>query len=304
LLIGIVLSIKHAFGFDKHQGGNSARLTLLNCFLYGLMMDILSYYTVENFWHGEFTVMFLYNRLPLYIALFYPSFMYHAIMTIKRYDFTPVKEAIIIGFFAGLMYLIFDNTGPVLGWWIWDRADATTLPYISSVPLTSYHWFFTFTIAFSFVNRWVLGLNGQKTKQIMAIIAQPTLTILLGSLIFIPYNLFGKGMPPYDMLPWDKNLSLATMVHIVTFSAAGWLFLTQWRAPKADRDTLLMVFPFLYLVGHVYFNIYAYNLNFAADETGMVNEFAAGNLVAVLSATVLCSVIIVLTHLKKPEQHN
>lgn len=296
LLVGIVLSIKHAFGFDKLKGGNEARLTLLNCFLYGLMMDILSYYTVENFWHGEFTVMFLYNRLPLYIALFYPSFMYHAIMTIKRYDFTPVKEAICIGFFAGLMYLIFDNTGPILGWWIWDRNDATTLPYISSVPLTSYHWFFTFTIAFSFINRWVLSLNGQKGKQIAAIIAQPTLTILLGSLIFIPYNLFGKGMPPYDMLPWDKSLSLATMVHVLSFSAAGWLFLINWRKPKYERDTLLMVFPFLYLVGHVYFNIYAYDKNFASDSLGMVNEFAAGNLVAVIIATVLSATILLLTH--------
>ena len=296
LLMGIVLSIIHAFSFDKKSGSNEARLTLLNCFLYGLMMDILSYYTVENFWHGEFTVMFLYNRLPLYIALFYPAFMYHAIMTIKRYDFTPTKEAISIGFFAGLMYLIFDNTGPMLGWWIWDRADATTLPYISSVPLTSYHWFFTFTIAFSFINRWVISLNGQKTKQIIAIIAQPTLTILLGSLIFIPYNLFGKGMPPYDMLPWAKSLELATMVHLITFSAAGWLFLTNWRKPKYERDTLLMVFPFMYLVGHVFFQVYCYEIGFKADETGMVNEFAAGNLVAVITAIVLSSAILLATH--------
>ena len=148
LIVGIFLSIIHAFRFDKTNGSNEARITLLNCFLYGLMMDILSYYTVENFWHGEFSVMFLYNRLPLYIAFFYPAFMYHAIMTIKRYDFTPVNEAIIIGFYAGLMYLIFDNTGPVLGWWIWDMQNPTTFPYIDSVPLNElslvlylYYWF-------------------------------------------------------------------------------------------------------------------------------------------------------------------
>ena len=300
LLAGIVLSMVHAFKHDKAAGGNTARLTLLNCFLYGLMMDIISYYTVENFWHGEFTVMFLYNRLPLYIALFYPSFMYHAIMTIRRYDFTPLKEAIITGFFAGLMYLIFDNTGPILGWWIWAADDPSTFPYVSSVPLTSYHWFFTFTIAFSFVNRWVHGLNGQKAKQLLAIVLQPTLTILLGSLIFIPYNLFGQGMPPYDALPWAQSLTAAVMVHVLTFSAAAWLFLVSWRKPATARDSLLMVFPFMYLVGHVFFNVYAYEAIFNANAEGVVqlagNALDAGNLVAVIIATVLSAAIILLSH--------
>ena len=85
LVIGIILSIVHAFKHAKRTGTPAAIYTLVAAFLYGLVMDIISYYTVENFWHGEFSVMFLYNRLPLYIALFYPAFMYHAYMTIRRY---------------------------------------------------------------------------------------------------------------------------------------------------------------------------------------------------------------------------
>ena len=134
-------------------------------------IDIASYYTVENFWHGEFSVMLLYNRLPLYIALFYPAFIYHACMTIRRYGFSPVVEAISVGFYGGLMYLIFDNLGPMLNWWIWDRSDPTTWPYLNAVPITSYFWFFSFTGTFAFVSRiicWDWVAQGRSSKRIAA----------------------------------------------------------------------------------------------------------------------------------------
>ncbi len=295
---GVILALIHAFKSDKKEGGFAARLTLLNCFLYGLTIDILSYYTVENFWHGEFSVMFLYNKLPLYIACFYPAFMYHICSTIKRYQFTPKVEAISAGFFGGLMYLIFDNLGPQMGWWIWQTDDPTTLPYVSSVPLTSYHWFFTFTMAFALINRSICQrfAQGPINAKLIAITAvQPTATILLGSLFFIPYNLFAKNMPPYDMLPWAQNLTLAAFVHVLTFSAAGWLFLSHWKKPAVQRDTLLMAFPFIFLVGHAYMFIASFDLffNVNSDGTSAVNGLAVGNIFAVIFA-IIGTVLIVL----------
>ncbi|NRB42024.1 MAG: hypothetical protein HRU20_26720 [Pseudomonadales bacterium] len=302
---GVLLALIHAFRTDKKEGGSQARITLLNCFIYGLTMDILSYYTVENFWHGEFSVMFLFNKLPLYIACFYPAFMYHACMLIKRYQFTPRIEAICTGFFAGLMYLIFDNLGPQMGWWIWQTSDPTTLPYVSSVPLTSYHWFFTFTIAFALINRVICEkLAGDttnksianKAKLIAAVALQPTATILLGSLFFIPYNLFAKNMPPYDMLPWAQNLTLAAFVHVITFSAAGWIFLQHWRKPQMGRDQLLMVFPFIYLASHAYMFIASYSQMSSANAEGFAsNGLAAGNPIAVILAIVGSAFILLAT---------
>jgi hypothetical protein len=304
IFAGVILALVHAIRYKKQTGSSAALLTLLGCFTYGLTMDILSYYTVENFWHGEFSVMFLYNKLPLYIACFYPAFMYHAIMTIKRYDFAPLTEAVCTGFFAGFMYLIFDNLGPMLGWWIWDTSDVTTWPYVDSVPLTSYHWFFTFTIAFSLINRiiswnWLEKATGTG-KMVIAHALQPVGTILLGTLFFFPYNLFSKSTPPYNMLPWDANFELAAFVHVVTFSLAGWHFLMQWRKPAHDRDALLMVFPFLYLAGHAYMYIAKMDLFFTLDVEKMTNGFAVGNLMAVMLALVGCSAIVLLSHPKKP----
>ncbi len=297
---GLALAIAHAIKFKKETGSPSALLTLLGCFLYGLLMDILSYYTVENFWHGEFSVMFLFNKLPLYIACLYPAFMYHAYMTIKRYDFAPITEAICTGFFAGFMYLVFDNLGPVLGWWIWDTTDPTTFPYVNSVPLTSYHWFFTFTAAFSLINRyisWEWVIQGTSNLKIgIAHAIQPVATIFIGSLIFIPYNLFAQSSPPYDSLPWDANIKLAALVHVISFSLAGWLFLIKWRKPRADRDTLLMAFPFIYLAGHAYIYIAKFDQFFRVSPEGLVDGLAMGNLLAVILALVGTTAIVLLTH--------
>ncbi len=297
---GALLGLLHAWRYKQSTGSSAALLTFLACFVYGLTIDILSYYTVENFWHGEFSVMFLYNKLPLYIACFYPAFIYHAYMTIRRYEFTPVVEAITVGFFASFMYLIFDNLGPMMGWWIWDRNDPTTWPYLSSVPLTSYHWFFTFTTAFAFINRYISWelpkRNPSRAKFISWHVSQPVLTILFGSLLFIPYNLFGQGMPPYDMLPWDKSLHLAAFMHVVLFSLAGWLFLMQWRKPKQPRDSLLMAFPFMFLVGHATMYVIKFESFFTAQSDGMIDGLAAGNLMAITFSIIAISIITVLTH--------
>ena len=310
IIAGFLLAIIHAFKQDKRENSISARLTLLNITLYGITIDTLSYYTVENFWHGEFSMMFLYNRLPLYIICFYPAFMYHCWQLIRRYEFNAVTSSICFGFYSGLLYLIFDNLGPMLGWWIWDTSDPSTWPYVSSVPLTSYHWFFTFSIAFALVNHrisyvwakdFIAGVKKAKTKVIAGVIAQPVLTILLGSIFFIPYNLFGKFGPPYDMLPWERNLEMATLLHMVTFAAAGWLFLMKWRKPKyrnkGDRDVLLMTFPFMYLVSHAYMYIAKFDLFFGVNAEGLAsNGWAVGNMFAVIFAIIGSATILLLSH--------
>jgi len=300
IFAGLALAILHAVRCYKQTQSPSALLTLLACLLYGLLIDILSYYTVENFWHGEFSVMFLFNKLPLYIVCFYPAFMYHAVMTIRRYEFPILKEAICTGFLGGLMYLIFDNFGPMVGWWIWDTSDATTWPYVSSVPLTSYTWFFLFTAAFTFINRiiswtWIEKQAGA-LKITVAHLLQPVLTVLVGSLMFIPYNFFSKSAPPYDMLPWEANIEMAAMVHVILFSLAAWYFLMEWRAPKKERDSLLMVFPFLYLLGHTYMYIAKFHLFFTVNADGLTQGLAVGNLIAVILSLVLSSAIILLSH--------
>jgi hypothetical protein len=301
ILIGFLLALAHAWKTYKNSGSPSALLTLLSCVLYGLFMDILSYYTVENFWHGEFSVMLLFNKLPLYIVCLYPAIIYHSIMTIKRYDFSRLTESILSGFLSGFLYMIFDNFGPMVGWWIWDITDPTTFPYVSSVPLTSYAWMFLFTTAFTFINRaicwnWVeKGVS--KFKIALAIIFMPIATVFCGVILFIPQNLFAKSSPPYQMLiPWEDNVQMAALVYVVMFTSAGWLFLMKWRKPKYKRDSLLMAFPFIYLTAFAYMYISKFHLFFNVTEQGLSQGLVVGNIFAIIFALIISSLIILKSH--------
>ncbi len=300
-LVGFLLAIIHAWRVYRSTGVPSALLTLLAAFVYGLFMDILSYYTVENFWHGEFSVMLLFNRLPLYITFLYPVILYHAIMTIRRYDFGKLPEAVFSGMLAGFLYMIFDNFGPMVGWWIWDTTDPTTFPYISSVPLTSYAWMFLFSSAFAFINRaisWDWIARGEsKLKVGVAHVLQPVATIFLGVLLFIPHNLFAKTSPPYDMIPWEANVQMAALLYVIIFSAVGWLFIMKWRKPAQERDALLMAFPFIYLTGFAYMYISKFDLFLTATPEGLTTEgLAIGNLTVVLFASIISATIVLVSH--------
>ncbi len=291
LVIGTVCAVAHAVRHRREHGNASALLTLLSCFTYGLLIDIASYYTVENFWHGEFSVMFLYNRLPLYIALFYPAFIYHACMTIRRYGFSPLIEAISVGFYGGLTYLIFDNLGPMLGWWIWDRADPTTWPYLNAVPITSYFWFFAFTGTFAFVSRiicWDWVARGRSTQVIAAgVAAIPVLVCLLGMALFVPYNLLARN----GMIPQ------AAALYGILFGLAGLVFVFNFKKPNVSRDRLLMIFPLVYVVGHLYIYIAKFDIYFAVDAAGSSAEgLAVGNLIAAVVAMIGSLAITLLSH--------
>ncbi|MEM8594142.1 MAG: hypothetical protein AAGF06_04915 [Pseudomonadota bacterium] len=307
ILVGTILAIIHAWRYRQRTGSSAALLTFLNCLLYGLFMDILSYYTVENFWHGEFSVMLLFNKLPLYIAFFYPALFYHTVMMVRRYDFPPMVEAICTGLFTATLYMIFDNIGPVLGWWVWDLNNPTTLPYLDGVPLTSYHWIFMFTAVFALLNRFIswewLEHGASKLKLTLSVLLQPVLTVFIGSLVFIPYNLFAQSSPPYDMLPWAVNLKLASLIHALFFGFAMWLFVSQWRKPIGQRDNLLMTFPFIFIVGHAFVYFSKIDLFMHTDLQGKAveNGLQTGNLMVAILAIVAASAMVLVTCLSNDD---
>jgi hypothetical protein len=289
--IGTICAVLHAIRYGRKHGSNSALLTLGGCFTYGLLIDIASYYTVENFWHGEFSVMFLYNRLPLYIALFYPAFIYHIVMTIRRYEFPPLIEAISVAFYGELTYLIFDNLGPILGWWIWDSADPTTFPYVNAVPLTSYHWFFAFTGAFALASRIICWDWVEQRKSNFMIsagfIALPAITCFAGVVLFMPYNFLARSV----------SHEVAAAYFGTIFALAGLVFLFNYRRPTEERDKLLMIFPLTYLVGLLYIYVAKFDLFFSVTAEGLSAEgLAAGNLVAAVVAIITSAAILLATH--------
>lgn len=290
LLVGIVCAVAHAIRHAKESGHNSALFTLAAAFYYGILMDMFGYYGPESFWHGEFSVMFLYNRLPLYIAFFYPAFMYHSYMLIRRYNFTPLVEAVSVGFYAGLTYQIFDNLGPMLGWWIWDPNEVTNQPFLSSVPVTSYQWFCTFEAAFAFITRkicWDWPAQGASTSKIsLGIAGVPFLTMILGTLIFVPYQ----------TLVYFGQIGIAAATHAFMFAIFGMVFVFNWHRPDTKRDKLLMVFPLVFLVGHAYLYIAKMDQFYLTSDGLNLQGWPLGNLIAVLLGIVGSMAILLLTN--------
>lgn len=291
------LGLLHAVRQRSRSGSPAALYTFAAVFLYGLTIDIISYYTVNNFWHGEFSVMFLHNRLPLYIALFYPAFLYPVFMTIQRHRFSPIKGALMTGFFAGTAYLIFDNLGPLLGWWVWDRANPGSLPMLDSVPLTSYHWMFAFTSAFAyFAQRFFWGDGGVGGRAGLKLLAMPILTCVVGTLVFVPYNLFSFFGSPMA----------AAFFHAIVFGALAIWFFVSYRAPKAEPDALLMTLPLIWIISHLFFYIAKWHLFWsvgadgASQAAGYTQGLYASNVLAACAGMAVAFFIVWLSH--KPSQ--
>ncbi len=292
MLAGALLALMHALRLTRQSAAPAALYTFVAIFLYGLVMDVSSYYTVGNFWHGEFSVMLVWNRLPLYIALFYPALVYHCYMTIRRYGFDPFTEAVSVGFYTGLLYLIFDNLGPALNWWIWDRASPVSQPLLDSVPISSYHWLFLFTAALAYCLRklvWDALAAGRTARAKAGVALTPLLTMLLGSLLFIPFNVFAYAVP--------GGVWVAVAIHALSFFLAGYCFVLRYRRPSAPCDALLLLFPLVWLASHLYLYIAKHDKMFAVTADGLnVDGLAVGNLPAVAAGMVLGLAITLLSH--------
>lgn len=276
---GALLALLHALRTRQHSGSPSALYTFIGIFLFGLVMDIGSYYTLVSFWHGEFSVMLVWNRLPLYIAMLYPALLYHSYMTVRRYGFAPVTEAVCTGFFTGILYMIFDNLGPSLNWWTWNRDVIYNQPFLNTVPLTSYAWMFLFSGALAYglrLSAWDAVAAGHLRKARIGVACMPLFTIGVGMLLFLPYDLFLFVVP--DTLP------VAVMIHVLSFFAAAYWFLLHFRRPVLARDSLLMFFPLLWVTGLLCLYI--------AKQPVL----AEVNMWVVIAALVTGSVIILLSH--------
>ncbi|CAA0100712.1 Uncharacterised protein [Halioglobus japonicus] len=291
LLVGVVCAVLHAWRYYRRTGHLCGVFTLLGALIFGLLNDIVSYYTVESFWHGEFSVMLVFNRMPLYISVLLSTLLYHTCMTIRRYEFSRGIEALTVGFYTAVMYMIFDHLGPMLNWWIWDRGDPSNLPFLNAVPITSHFWLFAWTAIFAFFNRivcWDWVEQGRSRGQIWAGVALfPLLTCIVGIAVFIPLNVLAE----HGLYAW-----IAT-AYAVTFGLAGMIFVLQFKWPTMPRDRLLMIFPLVWAAGHLFIYIAKFDLYYSVNADGLSTEgLAVGNLIVAVVAIIAFTAITLVSH--------
>lgn len=148
-LIGAGLSLAHAL--HRRRAGDPATLAVwIGALAYLLVIEPPLYFPdvfgIEDrvgliFVHNEFTVQFLYDRLPLYIVALYPAtlvLVYEIARVLGVFErHNAVVASVAVGFIYQVFYEIFDHVGPQLRWWIWNPDVETNTPSLGSVPVSS-----------------------------------------------------------------------------------------------------------------------------------------------------------------------
>lgn len=191
-LVCAALTLLHALR-ARRRGDLGPLFTWASTLAYGLMIEILSYNFLDNFTHGQFTVMLYHRRLPLYIAVLYPVFIYTAIQLAALVKPRRFAEPFLVGLIIVVMDLPYDISGPDAGWWVWSAKDPNLSYRWHGVPVTSYYWHLAFGGSLTFLvrslrDRAVRAGSLRPLRLLLLSILVGVLTLVLGVLAFLPYH--------------------------------------------------------------------------------------------------------------------
>lgn len=154
LTAGAIACLVHAILWYRSHNDSTNLVVWGSLVLALLLIEPITYfpqwfgleeYMGLTFAHGQFTVDFLYNRLPLYIIAMYPVYGYVAFVLVqrtgvfKKYNAFVGATCVAFGFLA--LFEVVDTVGPQWGWWIWNDQVPQSHPSMGPVPLTSIQLF-------------------------------------------------------------------------------------------------------------------------------------------------------------------
>ncbi len=208
--VGFVLTLRHAV--LRHREGSAWPLFLwLMTLMYGVVMEVLTYNTVDNFSHAQFTVMLYHKKLPLYVVMLYPAFVYTAAQTARRLGMRGVSTFFATGLIAVLIDVPFDIMGPDAGWWWWNEDGDDPMGLVAhrwlGVPVSSYCWHLLFG-----GSQWLVAnrLRGRiarwPTRSLLATVGRAApwavlggvASVLTGVIVMMPFHLFRGPLGFHD----------------------------------------------------------------------------------------------------------
>ncbi len=130
--------------------------------------------------------------------------------------------------------------------------------------------------------------QGKSPKLIGAgVAAIPVLVCVAGAALFVPYN----------MLAYNGMIPQAASMYAVVLGLSGLTFVLNFRKPSVPRDRLLMIFPLVYLVGHLFIYVAKFEIYFSVDANGLSAEgLAVGNLIVAVLAIIATTTITLVSH--------
>ena len=147
LVVGAVACLIHALRWKRAHGDSSNLVIWISAILGLLVVEPIAYFPqwfgLEEtmgltFVHNQFSVQFLYDRLPIYIVAMYPVYTYVAYVLVQRTGIfkrhNPIIGATCVAFVFHCLYEVVDTVGVQFRWWVWNEELSTSHPALGVVP--------------------------------------------------------------------------------------------------------------------------------------------------------------------------
>lgn len=225
------------------------------------------------FAHNQFTVQFMWDRLPLYIVAIYPALTalsYEVVRSIGVFRRRgALVGAICVAFVSQVFYEVFDQLGPQLKWWAWNPDNQiVNSPSLASVPMTSMLLFAS--VSLGFLTYLVVRLVGPEQHQpapaggslLWRTLLAGAVTPLGMGVVSIPHSIFGGDTPNTTAQAWILGVELA-----LVWLAGVWLLgreLTADDAQPGEASRFALIYPAVYIAAMMVFWVSALPEFFAA----------------------------------------
>jgi hypothetical protein len=268
---GAVFALVHAL--RRHRAGDSTNLALWCASLVYLLVTEPPLYFPEWFGldqrygfifaHNQFTVQFMWDRLPLYIVAFYPAFSQLAYELVRslgifRYRGAPAGS-VAVAFTCQVFYEVFDHIGPQLRWWGWNMDnDIVNHPALASVPMNSMLLFAS--VSMGAMTYLVVRLTGGPRRGwslVLRILVAGVLTPLTMAIAGLPASLFTGNSTAQA---WVLGVELALL-----WLAGAWIVVSCPR-PDVPVSAFARYYPAVYLGGMAAIWLSALPAYLAADD--------------------------------------
>ncbi len=249
IVAGAIACLMHALRWRRSQADSSNLVIWLASVFCLLLIEPVAYFPqwfgLEKsmgliFVHNQFSVQFLYDRLPLYLVALYPFFSYTAWVLVqrtsifRRYNAFVGASCVTVLFFT--LYEVVDMVGPQFRWWVWNENLSTSVPTLGHVPYVNLQ---AFSIALPFAMALVtlkVSKPGRVSGRILA------RNVALVCLLVWPIMLL-SSLPA--LLMTLAGISLATARIVATWlmiSGAGVVtaiaFIGAYRARRDNPATI------------------------------------------------------------------
>ena len=244
LAVGTIACLLHALRWRRTQGDSSNLVIWFAGIVCLLLIEPFTYFPQwfgleeslgVTFVHNQFTVQFLYDRLPLYIVAMYPFFGYAAWVLVQRTGIFRRYNAFVgascVAFTFLALYEVVDMVGPQFRWWVWNEELSTSVPTLCNVPYLNLQ---AFSVALPFAMAFVT-LIFCKPGQVRGVVVARN--VVLVSVLVWPI-LFLSSLP--SLILTTVGVSVETARIVATWLMVGTIGVVTAiafvRAYRARRD--------------------------------------------------------------------